>query len=49
MTLMDLCLHDGVKLQYPTCEESVKPMHSIKFIRIDMSAVSDELWFDFNN
>jgi hypothetical protein len=49
MTLMDLCLHDGVKLRYPTCGESVQPLQSVKFIRIDVSAVSDELWFGFDN
>ena len=26
MALMDLCLHDGVKLWYPTCGESVQPL-----------------------
>jgi hypothetical protein len=49
MALMDLCLHDGVKLWYPTCGKSVQPLQSVKFIRIDVSAVSDELWFGFNN
>jgi hypothetical protein len=49
MALMDLCLHDGVKLRYPTCGESVQPLQSVKFIQIDVSAVSDELWFGFNN
>jgi hypothetical protein len=48
MILMDLCLHDGVKLRYPTCGESVQPLQSVKFIRIDVFAVSDELWFGFN-
>jgi hypothetical protein len=43
MALMDLCLHDGVKLWYPTCGESVQPLQSIKFIWIDVSAVSNEL------
>ena len=27
---MDLCLHDGVKLQHPTYGESVQPLQSIK-------------------
>jgi hypothetical protein len=49
MALMDLCLHDGVKLEHPTCDESVQPLQSVKFIRIDVSPVSDELWFGFNN
>ena len=26
MFLMDLCLHDGVKLMYSTCGESVQPL-----------------------
>jgi hypothetical protein len=39
MTLMDLCLHDGVKLRYPTFGKSVKPLQSVKFMRIDVSAV----------
>jgi hypothetical protein len=49
MALMDLCLHNGVKLQHSTYGESVQPLQSVKFIRIDVSAVSDELWFGFNN
>jgi hypothetical protein len=49
MALMYLCLHDGVKLRYPICEESVQPLQSVKFIQIDVSVVSDELWFGFNN
>jgi hypothetical protein len=49
MALMDLYLHDGGKLRYPTCGKSVQPLQSVKFIRIDVSAVSDELWFGFNN
>jgi hypothetical protein len=43
MTLIDLCLHDGVKLRYPTYEKSVQPLQSVKFIRIDVSVISDEL------
>jgi hypothetical protein len=43
MALMDLCLHDSVKLQYPTCGKSVQPLQSVKFIRIVVSAVSDGL------
>jgi len=46
---MDLWLHDGVKLWYPTCGESVQPLQSVKFIRIAVSMVSDELQFGFNN
>ena len=46
---MDMCLHDGVKLQYPTYGESVQPLQSVKFIRIAASMVSDELWCGFNN
>jgi hypothetical protein len=49
MALMDLCLHDVVKLRYRTCGESVQPLQSVKFIQIDVSAVSGELWFGFNN
>ena len=49
MALMDLCLHDGVKLWYPTCGESVQPLQSIKSILIAVSVVSDGLWFGFNN
>jgi hypothetical protein len=49
MALIDLCLHDGVKLRYSICGESVQPLQSVNFIRIDVSAVSDELWFGFNN
>jgi hypothetical protein len=49
MNLIDLCLQDGVKLRYLTCGESVQPLQSVKFIRIDVSTVSDELWFGFNN
>jgi hypothetical protein len=43
MALMDLCLHDSVKLRYPTRGETVQPLQSVKFIRIDV------LWFGFNN
>jgi hypothetical protein len=32
MALMDLYLHDSVKLQYPTCGKSVQPLQSVKFI-----------------
>jgi hypothetical protein len=46
---MDLCLHDGVKLQPPTCGESVQPLQSVKFIRIDVFVVSDELLFGYIN
>jgi hypothetical protein len=49
MALVDLFLHDGVKLQHSTCGESVQPLQCVKFIWIDVSAVSDELWFSFNN
>jgi hypothetical protein len=49
MALMDLCLHDSVKLRYPTCGKSVQYLYSVKFIRIDVSAVSNELWFGFND
>ena len=49
MALMDLCLHYGVKLRYPTCGESVQPMQSEKFIRITVSAVLDGLLFGFDN
>ena len=30
MALMDLCLHDGVKLQHPTYDENVRSLQSIK-------------------
>ena len=42
-------LDDGVKLWYPTYGESVQPLQSKKIIQITMSAVSDGLWFGFNN
>jgi hypothetical protein len=46
---MDQCLHDSVKLQHLTYGESVQPLQSVKFIRIAVSVVSDDLWFGFNN
>jgi hypothetical protein len=49
MAMIDLCLHDGAKLRYPTCGESVQPLQSIKFIRIAVFVVSDRLWFGLNN
>jgi hypothetical protein len=47
--MMDLCLHNGVKLRYSTCGESVQPLQSVKFIWIAMFVFSDGLWFGFNN
>jgi hypothetical protein len=49
MALMDLCLHYGVMLQYPTYGESVQHLQSVKSIWIAVSTVSDGLWFGFNN
>jgi hypothetical protein len=46
MALMDLCLHDSVKLRHPTCGESVQPLKSVKFIWIAMSGLERVMvWF----
>jgi hypothetical protein len=34
---MDLCLHDGVKLRYSTCGESVQPLQSLTTRWVGMS------------
>jgi hypothetical protein len=47
--MMDLCLHNNVKLRYPTCGESAQPLQNIKFIQIAVFMVSDGLWLGFNN
>jgi hypothetical protein len=48
MAMLDLCLHDSVKLQYPTGGESLQPLQSVKSIWIAISTVLDELRFGFN-
>jgi hypothetical protein len=46
--MLDLCLHDGVKLQYPAGGESLQPLQSVKSIWIAVSTVLDGLQFSFN-
>jgi hypothetical protein len=46
--MLDLCLYDGVKLQYPAGGESLPPLQSVKSIWIAIFTVLDGLRFGFN-